>query len=98
MKKRRFLKPLERKALEKISLDHQKFYIGGELVGIGAMTLNELVGIGLLETGPSKQYGVTGWRITPDGWRCMYGKTYEEVMSAGGPTAVRPLGVWQWPR
>jgi hypothetical protein len=87
----------ERKALDKIAFDHRNFHIKGELVGIGAVTLAALVDLGLLETGPSQRYyGEIGWRVTPDGWRCMYGKTIEEIMAPGGPP-VRPLKLWQWP-
>jgi hypothetical protein len=90
------LNPRERKALIKLSDDHNDFLIKGQLVGIGAATLASLVSLGLAETGPSQRYYVIGWRITPDGWRCMYGKTIEEIMVPGG-SPVRPLKLWQWP-
>ena len=46
------LKPRERKALIKLSDDHNDFLIKGQLVGIGAATLASLVSLGLAETGP----------------------------------------------
>ncbi len=92
----RTLNARERKALDKLSFDHRNFHIRGELVGIGPTTLKSLVDLGLLEVGPSKRhYDQLGWRITPNGWRCMYGKTYEEIMSEPGPH--HPLRVWEWP-
>src|SRR3954471_24874193 len=93
----RVLNPRERKALETLSFYHRNFLIKGELVGIGAKTLESLVGLGLAEVGQSERnYGQTGWRITPDGWRCMCGNTYEEIMAPGGKPML-PLKVWRWP-
>jgi hypothetical protein len=87
----------ERKALDKLSEERRDFLIKGQLSGIGPITLATLVSLGLAETGPSKRYySEIGWRITPDGWRCMYGKTYEEIM-APDCAPVRPLKLWQWP-
>jgi hypothetical protein len=87
----------ERNALNKLSGEHHDFLIKGQLSGVGTTTLASLVELGLAETGPSKRYyGEIGWRITPDGWRCMYGKTIEEIMAPGGGP-VRPLKVWKWP-
>jgi hypothetical protein len=78
-----------------MTLDHTRFHVKGELVGVGESTLAGLVSLGLLETGVSQRHhGV--WRLTPDGWRCMYGKTIEEIMAPGGGP-VRPLRVWKWP-
>jgi hypothetical protein len=87
----------ERKALGKLSDDHRDYLIKGQLTGIGTTTLASLVSLGLAETGRSKRYyGDIGWRITPDGWRCMYGKTYEQIMVPGG-TPTHALRVWSWP-
>ncbi len=87
----------ERKAIDKLSFEHRDFLIKGQLTGIGTATLASLVNLGLVETGPSQRYyGEIGWRITPDGWRCMYGKTYEDIMKPGG-SPVRPLRTWSWP-
>lgn len=90
------LKSRERKALQKLSFEREKYLIPGQLPGIGETTMANLVKLGLVEVGESKRYpGCMGWKITADGWRCMYGKTYEEIMSAGVP--ARELRVWQWP-
>lgn len=88
----------ERKALAHISFDHNDFIIKGKLpAGIGQKTLEGLVTLGLLEKGPSQRYyGQTGYKVTPDGWRCMYGQTYEEIMAPPERT-VHPLRVWRWP-
>jgi hypothetical protein len=91
----RILNARERKALDKISFDHRNFYIKGELVGIGTVTLDALVDLGLLETGPSQRYyGEIGWRVTPNGTRCMYGRTFDEMK---GPGPYHRLRVWSWP-
>jgi hypothetical protein len=93
----RILNARERKALDKLSFEHKDFLISGQLVGIGPTTLASLVALGLAETGPSaRYYGETGWRILPDGWRCMYGRTLAEIMAPGAPKAY-PLKVWSWP-
>lgn len=87
----------ERTALDKLSLDHGDYLIAGQLVGIGKVTMSRLVDLGLAEVGPSERYyGELGWRITSDGWRCMYGKTYEEIMAPGALPSY-PLRVWRWP-
>jgi len=86
----------ERKALDRLSLDRTEFVIKGELpAGIGEQSLNTLVSLGLAELGPGR-FGETGWRMTPDGWRCMYGKTYEEIMAPGAGKSY-PLRGWRWP-
>lgn len=94
----RVLNARERNALDKLSFDHDDFVVKGHLPrGIGIKTLENLLRLGLISKGPSKRYhGQTGWRITPDGWRCMYGQTYEEIMAPGGEPAL-PLSVWRWP-
>ena len=87
----------ERKALDRLSLEHGDFKILGEFaLGIGAGTLKNLVGLKLVEEGTSQRHGQTGYRITPDGWRCMYGKTHEEITASDGPH--HPLKVWRWPQ
>lgn len=92
----RVLNAKERHALERMELDHASFHVKADLgTGIGLKTVDELLGLGLIEAGPSpRHYGQIGWRITPDGWRCMYGRTREEMMDGG---QYRPLRVWQWP-
>jgi|SRR5665213_1748232 len=93
----RLLTNRERRALERLSLDRGEFLIKGKFPsGIAAGTLDGLVELGLAERGLSARYvGLEGYRITPDGWRAMYGKTYEEIMADGTP--VRPLRVMKWP-
>lgn len=93
----RILTAKERNGLEKLTEDpiSKDFLIKGQLTGVGHATLAALVELGLAETGPStRYYGEMGWRITDDGWRCMYGRTLAE-MSRGGP--YHPLRVWRWP-
>ena len=85
----------ERKLLDHLQIDHETFQIPGQLpVGTGKITLERLTELGLLETGEGR-FGQTGWRLTDDGWRCMYGQTLDEIMS--GESRVRPLRVWSWP-
>jgi hypothetical protein len=85
------------KALDMLSLRPDDFLIGDELNKVGEVTLRRLASLGLAEAGlPPRYHGKTGWRITPDGWRCMFGKSYEEIM-ASGVRPVRPLPVWRWP-
>lgn len=85
----------ERRALEKLNEDRRDLLIKGQLVGVGAVTLQMLVDLGLAETGSSKRYyDERGWRITDDGWRCMYGKTLKEMMAGGAPHM--PLEIWSW--
>ena len=85
----------EHKLLQELSIDHTVFQIRGQLpVGTGTVTLARLGGFGLLETGPGR-FGETGWRLSDDGWRCMYGKPYVELGEQGAPH--HPLRVWSWP-
>lgn len=86
----------ERAAIEKIGFDHNRFYIKGELVGIGAVTLSGLVDLGLLEIGPGR-HGDSGWRITADGQRCMYGETIAEMSTKPDGVKSFPFVVWKWP-
>jgi hypothetical protein len=87
----------ECKALKMLGNDPAEFLTWGELVGIGPATLASLVTRGLAEIGRSRKYSpVNGWRITDDGWRCMYGKTFSELL--GKPVGVKkPFVVWKWP-
>lgn len=85
----------ERKLLQHLQIDHKVFQIGGQLpVGTGKVTLGRLTELGLLETGPGR-WGDTGWRLTDDGWRCMYGKPIGELGEEGAPHY--PLKIWSWP-
>lgn len=94
----RVLTARERSALEKMSINHAALHIKGELVGVGTKTLQTLIDLGLLETGPSvRHYGEIGWRITDDGWRCMYGETIAEIMAKPDGVKSYPFVVWRWP-
>lgn len=85
----------ERKLLEYLQIDHATFQIPGQLPkGAGAGTLGKLTSEGLLETGAGR-FGDIGYRLSDDGWRCMYGKTHNEMMSDGDKHY--PLKVWSWP-
>lgn len=90
-----FLTARERKLLRELQFDSECYQIRGQLpVGTGEITLSRLTDLGLLETGPGR-FGDVGWRLTDDGWRCMYGKTKGEMASGGAPHL--PLKVWSWP-
>ncbi|MDF2493269.1 MAG: hypothetical protein K0S66_203 [Sphingomonas sp.] len=85
----------ERKLLQHLELDDEVYQIRGKLpVGTGEITLDRLTKLGLLETGPGR-FGEIGWRLTEDGWRCMYGKPKSELGAEGAPH--HPLKVWSWP-
>jgi len=87
----------ERQALDRMTLDHASFHIKAELgTGIGTKTIENLLALGLIEAGPNaRHYGEIGWRLLPNGWRCMYGKPLQEMMSSG--TQHRQLRIWSWP-
>lgn len=64
---------------------------------IGKATLNSLVDLGLAETAPTNRLpGEIGWRISDNGWRCIYGKTYAEIVTPGALSPY-PLEIWSWP-
>jgi len=88
----------ERAALNQLSLKRDAFLARGQLeIGRGNEALEALEKLGLAETGSATRFADRiGWRITEDGWRCMYGKTYAEIMAPGAPPS-RPLEVWSWP-
>ena len=53
---------------------------------------------GLAETGPSRNYSSEiGWRITDDGWRCMYGETIVEILTKPAGVKTYPFVIWKWP-
>lgn len=87
----------ERKALDKMSFDPNRFYVGRELGGVGVKSLKRLAAIGLIEGGvPERHPGQVGWRLTPSAWICMFGKSYDELTAPNtGPH--EPLAVWKWP-
>lgn len=85
----------ERNLMDHLELDHKVFQIPGQLPsGVGKGTRDRLTRLGLLETGLGR-FGETGWRLSDDGWRCMYGKTHDEIMTSGAPH--HPLRVYTWP-
>jgi hypothetical protein len=92
------LSAYECKALKKLGDHPTQFLIWGELVGIGRPTLASLVERGLAETGLSREYAPEiGWRITDDGWRCMYGETLAELLAKPSGVKTYPFVVWKWP-
>lgn len=85
----------ERKLLEYLQIDFKSFRIMGQFPqGTGKITVTRLTDLGLLETGPGR-HGATGWRLSDDGWRCMYGQTNAEMLATG--RVYTPLKVWSWP-
>src|SRR5215208_3661507 len=91
----------ERRTLERLSFHHPYFVSRGQLpTGLGTGTLAGLVRRGLAEKFPAaNRGGQDHWRITPNGWLCMYGMTYEEIMSRppGSPKLLPIRGPWRWP-
>jgi len=92
------LNKAERRALEKMGFECGVFLMKGQFSsGVGITTLDELVGLGLAEKGRSERYpGAVGWRITADGWRCMYGATYQDIRKPSAKPLL-PLRIWRWP-
>ena len=85
----------EQKLLRHLQIDSSVFQIRSQLpLGTGTVTLTRLTELGLLETGPGRHSEV-GWRLSENGWRCMYGKPKSELGAEGAPHY--PLKVWSWP-
>jgi hypothetical protein len=92
------LSAYECKALKLLSEQTTDFLVWGYFVGIGRPTLDSLVRRGLVETGPSANYpSEIGWRITDDGWRCIYGETMRELLAKPTGTKTYPFLIWKWP-
>ena len=92
------LRAHECKALKLLGGDTTDFLVWGQFVGIGRPTLASLVERGLAETGPSRNYSSEiGWRITEDGWRCMYGETIAEIFTKPVGVKTYPFVTWKWP-
>lgn len=89
----------QRQALDRMTLDHQNYHIGAELgPGIGAKTVESLLELGLIEAGSNaRHHGQIGWRLTDDGWRCMYGETIDEIMAKPENIKAYPFVTWRWP-
>jgi hypothetical protein len=66
--------------------------------GVGAKIVESLLELGLIEAGPNpRHYGQIGWRLTDDGWRCMYGETIAEILAKPDGVKSFPFVVWKWP-
>jgi hypothetical protein len=89
----------QRQALDRMTLDHSNFHIGAELgPGVGTKTVESLLALGLIEASPNaRHYGQIGWRLTNDGWRCMYGETIAEILAKPDGVKTFPFVVWKWP-
>jgi hypothetical protein len=87
----------QRAALKELTKNKDKFTPYWQFLRAGKVSLNLLVEVGLAETGPTnRRRGEIGWRITENGWRCIYGKTYTEII-APGALPPYPLKIWSWP-
>ena len=93
----KFLDRKERAALEAVRLKGRESVRFKDMpVGVGKAAVESLVSRGLLETVPGPHgRGGQCYRVTRDGWRCMFGKTYEQLRAL---PAAKPLGTWFWPR
>lgn len=93
----------EVKALEKIEVESS--YIKGDFAakrtfapGVGEVTLDRLVDLGLIEYGLSGHYhGENGYRITKDGERCLFGLTLAEIRALPEGTKHQTPRVKKWP-
>lgn len=79
----------------------ERFHMRGELNGItnvGDTSFARLVDLKLIETGTASRHDEgTGYRITQDGIRCLYGKTAEQIYADGEKgiqTTVRKRLTW----
>lgn len=64
-----------------------RFNLPGELkgtTGVGPKSYAKLVELGLIETGVGSRHNEgTGYRITLDGHRCLYGKAPDQIAADG---------------
>ena len=66
---------------------------------IAAVTLGKLAKLGLVEEGNRAHWPTErGWRLTDDGWRCMFGKTEQEIIDTPDYQSVDAFTIWRWPR
>lgn len=87
----------QRGALNALSKKQNDVMPYWQFLKIGRNTLNRLVDIGLAETGlTNRRRDEIGWRITDDGWRCIYGKPYADII-APGALPPQPFEIWSWP-
>ena len=93
----RILDSRERGVLDALRSDPSSYQTKDALLfGIGRKTLDGLVNLGLLETGaPRFDTRQLGYRLTPNGWRTIYGMSYEEMLAQS--KHARPLRVWSYP-
>jgi hypothetical protein len=93
-----FLTRRERKALDAIRPSGLNFVkVSAMPKGVGLGTLNLLEAKGLLQRAPAR---APSYRISPDGWHCMFGRTFEQLCAfeKESGAAARPLGTWVWPQ
>lgn len=97
MTKPYILNQYERAALLALSQRDQTPAHGEAARSFGKAHLDVLLGFGLAALVPSKSDAKSnGFRITDEGWRCMYGLTKTQIDSdTNGKPA--PFRVWQWP-
>ena len=99
------LTPRERRLLNSLHLAsigvRNRFNLPGELkdiVDVGRRSFDTLVHLGLIEAGTATRHNSgVGYRITPDGFRCLYGKTAEQIEADGDKgilTHERPKLMW----
>ena len=87
----------QRAALNELRQNQDEYLPYWRFMRVSESTLNSLVELGLAESGPTnRRSGEVGWRITDNGWRCIYGKTFAEIMAPGALPPL-PLDVWSWP-
>lgn len=92
----RILTYRERQALDRMTIDHASFHAQADLgPDVEMSVIESLLALGLIEAGPIPNS--TSWRLTDDGWRCMFGKTFAKIMASGADDPAQPLKVWQWP-
>ena len=65
--------------------------------GVGVGTLDKLVALGLAEKEETDPPTEDRLPHHPQGWRTMYGMTYEEMLAARQTEPVYPLRVWWRP-
>lgn len=97
MSKPYILNQYERAALLALSQHEQIPAHDDASRGFGKAHIENLLGHGLAMAVPSKaDQRHNAFRITDDGWRCIYGFTKAEIDSHTDRRPV-PFRVWQWP-
>ena len=95
----RQLSALESRGLSWVTETYPKFRMAAELRrGLGVRTLDKLVALGLVQKADAQSSrSKVGYRTAPQGWRTMYGMTYEELLVDQQSQSVDPLRVWWRP-